>query len=103
MLDPRPEHFSCLEPMLLIPFCRHVGKAEDGPPMPKLSEELNDALGLYMLLFVFAINQMDCIDVIASCMIFREPMSFLKPFYRDCVSMASYVHNGTDSSSVHGI
>ena len=51
----------------------------------------------------FAIHLMDCMDVIVSCMIFGEPMSLLKPLYRDCVGMASYVHNGTHSSSVHGL
>ena len=50
-----------------------------------------------------AIHLMDRIDVIVSCMIIREPMSFLKPLYRDCVGMASYVHKGTHSSSVHGL
>ena len=75
MLDPRREHFSCLEPMLLIPFCRHVGKGEDGPCVPKLHEELNDAIVLYMIFFVFAIHQMDRIDAIVSCMIFHESMS----------------------------
>ena len=49
-----------------------------------------------------AIHLMDRIDVIVSCMIIHEPMSFLKPLYVDCVGMASYVHNGTHSWSVHG-
>ena len=49
-----------------------------------------------------AIHLMDRIDVIVSCMIMREPMGFLKPLYLDCVGMASYVHNGTHSWSVHG-
>ena len=43
------------------------------------------------------------IDVGVSCMIIREPMSLLKPLYRDCVGMVSYVHNRTHSSSVHGL
>ena len=38
-----------------------------------------------------------------SCMIFREPMSLLKMFYRNCVGMASYVHTGMYSWSVHGL
>ena len=50
-----------------------------------------------------AIHLTDRIDVIVSCMIIRERISLLKPLYRDCVGMASYVHNGTHSSSVHGI
>ena len=48
-----------------------------------------------------AIHLMDRIDVIVSCMIIREPMSFLKPLYLNCVGMVSYVHNETHSSSVH--
>ena len=50
-----------------------------------------------------AIHSMDRIDVIVSCMIIRESMSLLKPLYQNCVGMASYVHNGTHSSSVHGL
>ena len=50
-----------------------------------------------------AIHLMDCINVIVSCMIIPEPMSLLKPFHRDCVGMASYVHSGTHSSDVHGL
>ena len=38
-----------------------------------------------------------------SCMIFREPMSLLKPFYQKGVGMASYVHKGIYSSGVHGL
>ena len=53
--------------------------------------------------FCVAIHLLDHIDVIVSCMIICEPMSLLKPLYRDCVGMASYVHNGTHSSSVHGL
>ena len=50
-----------------------------------------------------AIHLMDRIDVMVSCMIIREPMSLLKPLYRDCVGMASYAHKGTYSLSVHGL
>ena len=50
-----------------------------------------------------AIHLMDRIDVVVPCMIIREPMSLLKLLYRNCVGMASYVHNGTHSSSVHGL
>ena len=50
-----------------------------------------------------AIHLMDNMHVVVSCMIIGEPMSFHKPLYRDCVGMASYVHNGTHSSSVHGL
>ena len=50
-----------------------------------------------------AIHVMDRINVIVSCMIIREPMSLLTPLYRDCVGMASYVHNGMHSSIVHGL
>ena len=42
-------------------------------------------------------------DVIVSCMIIREPISLLKQLYRECVGMASYVHNGPHSLSVHGL
>ena len=70
--------------------------------MPKLYAEPNDTIMSYMIFFEFAIHKMDRIDVTASCMIFGESMCFLKPLYRDCVGMASYVHNGTHSSSVHG-
>ena len=65
----------------------------DGPCVPKLHEQLNDAILLYMLFFVFAIHQMDHIDVIASCMIFREPMCLFKPLYRNCAGMGSDVHD----------
>ena len=50
-----------------------------------------------------AIHLMDRMDVIVSCMIIREPVSLLKPLYRDCVGMGSYVHNGTHSSTLHGL
>ena len=50
-----------------------------------------------------AIHLMDRIDVIVSCMIIREQLGLLKPLYRGCVGMASYVHNGTHSSTVHGL
>ena len=50
-----------------------------------------------------AIHFMDSIDVIMSCMILREATSLLKPLYRDCVGMASYVQKEMDSSSVHGL
>ena len=79
--------------MLLIPLYSLVGKGEDRPGAPKLYEERNDAIVVYMLFLGFIILSMDRIDVIASCMIFREPMCFLKPLYRDCISVASYVHN----------
>ena len=36
------------------------------------------------LCFCVAIHLMDGIHVIVSCMIIREPMSFLKPLHRDC-------------------
>ena len=47
------------------------------------------------------IHLMDRIDVIGSSMILLEPRSLLKLLHRECVGMASYVHNGTHSSSVH--
>ena len=50
-----------------------------------------------------AIHLMDRIDVVVPCTIICEPMSLLKLLYRNCVGMASYVHNGTHSSSVHGL
>ena len=53
--------------------------------------------------FCVAIHLMDRIDVIVSCMIIREPMSLLRPLYPDSVGMASYVHHGTHSWSVHGL
>ena len=34
-----------------------------------------------------AIHLIGRIDVIVSCMIIREPMSLLKPLYRNCVGM----------------
>ena len=60
-------------------------------------------IALCYICFAFAIHHMDRVDVIVLCMIFRQPMSLLKPLYRDCVRMASYVHNGTHNLSVHGI
>ena len=71
MLGPRRDHFSCLELMVLTPFYRLVGKGEDGPYVPKLFKEPNDAIVLYVFFFVVAIYLMDGIDVIVSCMIFR--------------------------------
>ena len=71
--------------------------------MPELREEPNNAIVFYMIFFVFAMHLMHGIEFIASCMILREPMCFLKPLYRGCACMASHVHNGTHSSSVHGI
>ena len=50
-----------------------------------------------------AIHFMERIDVIVSFMIIREPIRLLKPSYRTCVGMASYIHNGMHSSSVHGL
>ena len=60
---------------------------------------------LYFICFSFcvAIHFMDRMDVIVSCMIIRESMSLLNPLYRECVGMASYVHDGTHSLSVHGL
>ena len=49
MLDPRGECFSCWESMMLIPFYGLVGKGEDGPWVPKLHEEVNDCIVLYIL------------------------------------------------------
>ena len=71
--------------------------------MPKLREESNDAIVFVCFPLCVAIHLMDRIDVIVSCMIIREPMSLLKPLYRDCVGMASHVHSGTHSSSVCGV
>ena len=59
--------------------CRHVSKGEDGPLVPKLFEEINECIVLYMICICFAIHLIERIDVIASCMIFREPMCLLKP------------------------
>ena len=53
--------------------------------------------------FCVAIHLMDHMDVIASCMRIREPMSLVQPLYRDLLGMVSYVHNGTHSPSVHGL
>ena len=74
---------------------RHVSPSFAGNPMMPLC--------LICFSFCVAIHLMDRINIIVSCMIIREPISLLKPFYRDCVGMASYVHNGTHSSSVHGL
>ena len=52
MVDQRCEHFLCLEPMSFTPFYRLVGKGKDGPCVPKLCEESNDAIVIYMLFFV---------------------------------------------------
>ena len=53
-------------------------------------------IALCCIWFVFAMHLMDRIDVIASCMIFREPMHLHKPLlYRNCASMSSHVHYGT--------
>ena len=38
-----------------------------------------------------ATHLMDRIDIIVSCTIICEPMSLLRPLYRECVGMASYV------------
>ena len=71
--------------------------------MPKLREESNDAIVFICFSLCVALHFMDRIDVIVSCMMIREPISLLKPLYRDCVGMASYVHNRTHSLSVHGL
>ena len=97
------EHFLCLEPMLVTPLYRLVGKGKDGPCVPELREDPNEAILFVCFSLCVAIHLMDRIDVIVSCMIIREPMSLLKPLYRDCVGTASQVHNGTHSSSVHGL
>ena len=49
--------------------------------MPKLYEELNATIVLYMIFFAFAIHQMDRIDVIVACMICREAMYLHEPWY----------------------
>ena len=61
------------------------------------------ALCLICFSLCVAIYLMDRIDVIVSCMIICEPESPHKPLYRQCVGMASYVHNGAHSSSVPGL
>ena len=71
--------------------------------MTRLRKESNDAIVFYCFSLCVAIHLMDGIDAIVSCMIIREPMSLLKPLYRDCVGMASDVQNRTHSSSVHGL
>ena len=43
--------------------------------------------------FLFVMHVIDCINVIASCMIFWELMCFLKPLYRGSASMTSCVLN----------
>ena len=58
---------------------------------------------LYPFLCVLPYTSWTVSNVMVSCMIFREPMSLLKPFYRNCVGMASYVHNRMYSSSVHAL
>ena len=103
MVDGREELFFCLEPMLFTPLYCLVGKGEDGPRVPKLREEANDAIVIYMIFFLFAMHLIDRIDVIVSFMIFCEPICFLKRLYRGRACMASHVHNGAHSSSVHGI
>ena len=70
------------------PFYSLVGKGEDGPCVPKLREELNDAIVYYMLFFVCCRTSNGPYRSIVSCMIFCEPMSLLKPLYRDCVGMS---------------
>ena len=67
--------------MLLTTFYRLVGKGEDAPCVPKQYEELNVAIVLYMLFFVFPIHLMDRVDVIVSCMIFHEPMCLFEPLH----------------------
>ena len=52
MVDQRCEHFLCLEPMLLTPFHRLVGKGMAGPCVAGLRKEPNDVIMFYMLLFV---------------------------------------------------
>ena len=100
MLDQRWEHCLCLEPMLLTPFHRLMGKGKDVYP----SFARNPMMPLCFVCFSLcvAIQLMDHIDLIVSCMSIREPMSLLKLLYQDCVGMVSYVHNRTHSCSVHG-
>ena len=70
-----------------------------------LSFARNPMLSLRFICFYLcvAIHLMDRIEVMVSCMIFREPMSLLKPLYRVCVGMESYDHSGMHSSSVYGL
>ena len=49
-----------------------MNKGEGGPCVPKLHEEFNDSIVLYIIFFVFLIHLMDGIDVIVSCMIFMS-------------------------------
>ena len=70
--------------------------------MLKLREECNDAIVFYMLSFVCCHTPNKRYQFV-SCMIIREPMSLLKPLYRDCVHMASYVGNGTHSECAWSI
>ena len=89
--------------MFLTPFNRPIGKHEDGACVYKLYEESIDAMVSYMMFSVFAIHHIEDIVLLVSCMIFHGPMCLLRPLYRDCASMTSYVHNGRHPSNVHGV
>ena len=90
-------------PCCLLHFTVLWARVRMGHVCPSFTR--NPMMPLYFICFSLcsAIHLMDRINVIASCMITRKPMSLLKPLYRDCVGMASYVHNGTHCSSVHGL
>ena len=87
-------------PCCLLHFTVFWARVRMGHVCPSFARNPMMPLCFICFSLCVAIHLMDHIDVIVSCMIIREPMSLLKPLYRDCVGMASYVHNGTHSSSV---
>ena len=90
-------------PRCLLHFTVLWAKVKMGHVCPSFARNPTMPLCFICFSLCVAIHLMDRIDVIVACMIIREPMSLLKPSYRECVGMASYVHNGTHSSSVHGL
>ena len=90
-------------PCCLLPFTVLWANVRMGHVCSSFSR--NPLMPLYFICFFVCgtIHLMYRIDVIVSCMIIGESMSLLTPLYRECVGMASYVHNGRHSSSVHGL
>ena len=90
-------------PCCFLNFTVLWARVRMGHVRPSFARNLMRVLCFICFSLCVAIHLMDRIEVMVSCMIFREPMSLPKPLYRDCVAMASYVHNGTHISSVHGL
>ena len=90
-------------PRCLLHFTVLWARVRMGHACPSFARNPMMPLCFICFSFCVAIHLMDRIDVIVSCMIICEPMSLFKPLYLDFVGMASYVHNRTHRSSVHGL